>query len=146
MEVDRRGFFDWLYKGVFAFCLAGVAILSERFIQPPRKQDLSQRILVGPPGQLPPGASRYLPEHDIYVFHGPMGLFAILGKCTHLGCSVLRTPEGFSCPCHGAHFDLNGEPLSGPAPRLLTWHRVSVDAKQRVWLHRASSAKTTPPP
>lgn len=141
METERRGFLKLVSKGTWAFCLGGIAILSERFIRPPRNLDLSRRLPLGPLSQLPPGASKHLKNHDVYLFHGPQGLYAMSGRCTHLGCSILRTPEGFSCPCHGAQFDLNGTPTSGPASSPLTWYKVIVDRKRNIWLHLDEQAK-----
>lgn len=42
-------------------------------------------------------------------------------KCTHLGCNVRWVPEEgqFICACHNSHFKLDGEVISGPAPRGL---------------------------
>jgi len=122
-------------QGVWALCLGGIALAAERFIRPPRRQDLTRRLAVGSLGQLPPGSSKHLKHRDVYLFHGPQGLYALSGRCTHLGCSVLRTPTGFSCPCHGARFDLAGTPTSGPASTPLTWYRVVVDPQRRVWVH-----------
>lgn len=56
------------------------------------------------------------------------GLRAFEAKCTHLGCIIKRS-EGneLLCPCHGSRFDLNGNPVKGPAARLLKELEVSVD-------------------
>ena len=44
---------------------------------------------------------------------------AIYQRCVHLGCKFLfRTDcRSFKCPCHGSHYNVDGEWLSGPAPR-----------------------------
>lgn len=44
--------------------------------------------------------------------------------CTHLGCSVIVTPDGLSCPCHGSLFDRKGRVLRGPADRPLREYGV----------------------
>jgi Rieske Fe-S protein len=46
-------------------------------------------------------------------------LMALDLTCTHLGCTVRATEQGFSCPCHGSRFGRRGEVLKGPAPRPL---------------------------
>ncbi len=46
----------------------------------------------------------------------PIAVFDAL--CTHAGCLVDtydRSRERLVCPCHDSEFDLDGEPLSGPA-------------------------------
>lgn len=41
-------------------------------------------------------------------------------KCTHLGCRITKTEgQELVCPCHGSHYNKNGEPVRGPAPRQL---------------------------
>ena len=45
--------------------------------------------------------------------------------CTHLGCIVAQSAQGFACPCHGSKFDTKGNVVGGPAPRALPWLEVS---------------------
>jgi Rieske Fe-S protein len=47
------------------------------------------------------------------------GMIAISAKCTHLGCLVEQSTEGFQCPCHASAFNKYGEVLSPPATRAL---------------------------
>jgi nitrite reductase/ring-hydroxylating ferredoxin subunit len=124
---DRRDILRWLARGLSALLLGGGAVMAGRVLQPPRTRDLSRRISVGLAGGLPPGATLYLPDQDVHVLHGAAGLYALSGRCTHLGCSLQLQPDGFSCPCHGARFDRQGKPVAGPAPRPLTGYRVLVD-------------------
>lgn len=44
---------------------------------------------------------------------------AIYQRCVHLGCKFLfrNDCQSFKCPCHGSHYNVDGEWLSGPAPR-----------------------------
>jgi menaquinol-cytochrome c reductase iron-sulfur subunit len=55
--------------------------------------------------------------------------------CTHLGCAYhFDASRGrFACPCHTSFFSLQGEVLSGPAPRPLDRHQVKVE-DGRVWI------------
>ena len=41
--------------------------------------------------------------------------------CTHRGCGVNWEPDPgrFDCPCHGAEFDDQGRPVTGPAKEPL---------------------------
>jgi len=36
-----------------------------------------------------------------------------------LGCTVARSDEGLTCPCHGSRFTRKGVNLSGPASEAL---------------------------
>ena len=46
---------------------------------------------------------------------------ALYQRCVHLGCTVPYRDDCFSfkCPCHGSHYNTDGEYLDGPAPRSL---------------------------
>lgn len=135
METDRRGALGSLAKGLAALAGAGVALLTGRVVLPRRLRDLDQVLVIGPASAVARGSARYLQGPDVHVLHVAGGAYAISGRCTHLGCSLLRRPEGFSCPCHGARFTLEGEPTSGPATRTLTWYRLDVDRTGRLLVH-----------
>lgn len=53
-------------------------------------------------------------------------------SCTHLGCLVAWNPNErvFVCPCHGAQFDDQGAPLSGPVSVPL--HQIAFELKDDV--------------
>ena len=56
-------------------------------------------------------------------------VYAVSTICTHLGCIVKSTPEGFQCPCHGSRFALDGSVVKGPAPQSLPWLSIQqIDA------------------
>jgi len=46
---------------------------------------------------------------------------ALYQRCVHLGCTVPFRDDclSFKCPCHGSHYNSDGEYLDGPAPRSL---------------------------
>ena len=46
---------------------------------------------------------------------------ALYQRCVHLGCTVPFRDEcvSFKCPCHGSHYNVDGEWLDGPAPKSL---------------------------
>lgn len=48
-------------------------------------------------------------------------VIAVGSKCTHNGCAVAYDPntQRIVCPCHQSQFDLNGQPVAGPARRPL---------------------------
>ncbi len=88
----------------------------------------------------------WLRDRDIFVIHDKIGFGAFSAKCTHLGCIVQRTSDGFKCPCHGACFGPEGEVLSGPARRDLPWFHLWADNDGMIWVDSASevAAKTLP--
>ena len=66
-------------------------------------------------------------EGQVYLRRTAAGLEALDARCTHMGCPVLLTAEGFVCPCHAGRYDADGRPVSGPPPRPLDVLRVTED-------------------
>jgi cytochrome b6-f complex iron-sulfur subunit len=132
MDSRRRSVITWIGKGLAALGGAGGLLLAGRFVQPYPRRDRSREVELGPAADLPQGAVRHLPDADVYVIHGVGGIYAVSGRCTHLGCSVAHRPSGFDCPCHGARFDLEGQPVSGPATRPLRWLRLALRGQSLV--------------
>lgn len=52
---------------------------------------------------------------------------ALYQRCVHLGCTVPFRNDcvSFKCPCHGSHYNVDGEYLDGPAPRSLDRFAIS---------------------
>lgn len=59
---------------------------------------------------------------------------AIYQRCVHLGCKFnFRTDcHSFKCPCHGSHYNTDGEWLSGPAPRSNDRFEIDVSGANVV--------------
>jgi Rieske Fe-S protein len=53
---------------------------------------------------------------------------AFSNVCTHLGCRVnwATDKQQYICPCHDAHFGLDGGVVSGPPPRPLDKYETRV--------------------
>lgn len=52
-------------------------------------------------------------------------------KCSHLGCRINSAGNNIlTCPCHGSQFDVNGNPVKGPAEKNLNELKFRFDAKQ----------------
>jgi len=70
-----------------------------------------------------------LPGEDrpIYVVVLPEGGYAaVLGTCTHQGCSIRLEGWDFFCPCHGSTFTREGRAVLGPALDPLKRYPVEV--------------------
>ena len=59
---------------------------------------------------------------------------ALYQVCVHLGCKVPFRDDcnSFKCPCHGSHYNVDGEYLDGPAPRSLDRFKLSFDSNDNV--------------
>jgi Rieske Fe-S protein len=59
-------------------------------------------------------------EAPIFIVRrGERDYFALSSVCTHRGCTVEATTNGFACPCHGSRYGRGGEVVRGPAARSL---------------------------
>jgi cytochrome b6-f complex iron-sulfur subunit len=59
---------------------------------------------------------------------------ALYQRCVHLGCTVPFRNDcvSFKCPCHGSHYNVDGEYLDGPAPRSLDRFALSFSGTSVV--------------
>jgi cytochrome b6-f complex iron-sulfur subunit len=78
---------------------------------------------------------------NVAVFRDSDGIFAISTVCTHLGCIVKASKNGFDCPCHGSGFTKDGAVVKGPAPKPLPWLKVTNDAGS-VTVDESATVKT----
>jgi cytochrome b6-f complex iron-sulfur subunit len=134
-RLSRRDFLGLATKGLLALSgllgLGGlIRFLSYRTDPPsPTQFDL------GLAENYPPGFQAQLAEARAFLVHTSGGFFALSTTCTHLGCQVQPTADGFKCPCHGSRFDRNGAVLNGPATRPLRVLRVEERADGHLILH-----------
>ena len=56
--------------------------------------------------------------------------------CTHLGCVLEESPTGYTCPCHGSQFSLNGRVESGPAVKDLAALKIELTEEGDLLLHK----------
>ncbi len=99
----------------------------------------SKKFRVTLPDSLAAGEALIPPGRPVALYRDADGVYAVSLTCTHLGCIVKKSPEGFECPCHGSRFAADGEVTKGPAPQPLPWVEVSgkgasyvVDLGKRV--------------
>lgn len=90
---------------------------------------------IGRPTEYRPGSvtSRDPPDgagRSVWIVRNEAGFYALLGRCTHLGCTPRwqAAAQSFKCPCHGSVFTREGGTVSGPAPRAL--ERVHIELTQ----------------
>lgn len=131
--LSRLGIYTWL--GSIGLALLG----SVRAAIPSVLPDPSLRFRIGHPNDFALGSARIFEQENVTVFRDDQGIFAISTLCTHLGCVVQRSEEGFQCPCHGSKFDLNGEVTRGPAPKPLLSYAVAQSAGGALYVDRGKS-------
>ena len=100
-----------------------------RFLTPARVPDAA-RVSVRA-ADVPEGGALVLPEQGVAVTRLEGGALTALSlRCTHLGCLLVATEDGFACPCHGSAFDPHGRVLRGPAREPL--HHLSCTLRDGV--------------
>jgi cytochrome b6-f complex iron-sulfur subunit len=124
--VSRRDALGLLALGAtasaFLFALFGMLRLPKAAVL----SSPSKRFRVSLPETLAEGDAFTPAGRNVAVFRDAQGVFAVSRVCTHLGCIVKPTVEGFECPCHGSRYDHDGLVTKGPAPRPLPWLQVKV--------------------
>ena len=72
---------------------------------------------------------------------------ALYQKCVHLGCTVPYRDDcqSFKCPCHGSHYNTDGEFIDGPAPRSLDRFALSFSGDS-VMVDTSQTAAPVPHP
>jgi len=134
---------EWLALAGLGGSSAAIVLMNATFFRSLHLQMLyepAQLFRVGKPEHYPLDSVVKLPERPVFVCRDREGLYAISAVCTHLGCIVGASDDGFACPCHGSRYDHTGKVTRGPAPRNLPWWRmryapdgqVVVDATQPV--------------
>jgi len=108
----------------------------------PRLAGEKRRIVLDDPDRFPVDTFTFLKEHNLYVYRDHEGFKAVSAICTHLGCILEKSLDGFQCPCHGSCYSDEGAVLSGPAPRNLAWYRISRDPQNRIVIN---PGKIVPP-
>jgi cytochrome b6-f complex iron-sulfur subunit len=126
--LPRRDFLGlaamWSALVTLAFAAVGALRLPRAAVVPVP----SRKFRVALPETLVPGQAYVPTGRAVAIFRDADGVFAISTVCTHLGCIVKTQAEGFSCPCHGSTFAIDGAVTKGPAPKALPWLAVTKTA------------------
>ncbi len=141
MKLTRRSLLEsgWKLGGGFLALIAGWT--SWELLRPLKAGGASGKIKLGSASSYAPGTATYVNAARLWVANADGHLFALSQKCPHLGCRIpfCESSGRFECPCHGSVFDIGGEWISGPSPRGMDQHPLSiegdilvVDTSQRI--------------
>lgn len=114
---SRRKLIKTLMLSVFSLPLIG------RFLIP--RIQHRKALLSIKKERVPGGGALIFKQKKIAVIRENKNIYALNLTCTHLGCTVNATPQGFICPCHGSVFTAGGDVVKGPANRPLK--RLAVE-------------------
>jgi len=130
--VPRRDFLGLasLWAAGAALVFAGLGML--RLPKAAVLSSPSKKFRVTLPDAMAAGQAFVPPGRSVAMFKDDDGVYAISTLCTHLGCIVKSTHEGFECPCHGSRFTPDGAVTKGPAPTALPWRKVTLSGGSYV--------------
>ena len=135
----RRGFLTRMGWLSIAGTLGAATLALVRLMFPRAPIEAPTHFPVGRPSEFAVGSVTGRPPPDgrgrrVWVVRIKTGFYALLGRCTHLGCSPRwRVARGvFECPCHGSVFTQAGINTAGPAPRPLERVHITLDDKGRI--------------
>lgn len=134
-KINRRDFLKLSTTGLLtASGLIGLGALL-RFMgyesQPATKTEFD----LGEESAYPVGSRTVLSDVPAILIRTDSGFKAISLVCTHLGCTVEQTVDGYSCPCHGSLYSDDGSVLRGPAQKPLPALRVEQNVAGRLTLY-----------
>jgi cytochrome b6-f complex iron-sulfur subunit len=126
-HISRGSFFKIATR--FFLSLAGVLGLGGliRFFSLSPDRGSQTLFELGSPKDFPPGSRIFRTDIPALILNNSGEIEALSLSCTHLGCTLEEEGNGFSCPCHGSHFDQDGEVFSGPADQDLPYLQVELN-------------------
>ena len=132
-STTRRGFVQLTLGWVAAaFAVGASSAAAVRFLVPNVLYEPSQRFKAGRPDDYADGSVTFLEDERVFLVRKGNAFRCLSAVCTHLGCTVGRSTNGYHCPCHGSQFDGDGRVRGGPAPRALQWYLVTLSKDNRL--------------
>jgi len=107
-----------------------------KFLSPQKIEARADKVIINK-SDIPYGAAMEVSYNStplIVINRKGKGLIALSRVCTHLGCLVgfNREDQDLVCPCHAAKYSLEGNVISGPAPRALKSYPIQVEADKII--------------
>lgn len=125
--VTRREFLYYAWLSSMALFMAGAGGATLAYAFPRFKEgEFGGKFIVGKVEDFADGSVTPDREGKFFLVRQGNDFKALYQVCTHLGCLVRQSPDGFSCPCHGSKFAQDGTLLASPAPRDMDTFAVEV--------------------
>lgn len=139
-EISRRAFFTRLGMGSIGLATAGTLSFAYQYMSPNVLYEPSPVVNAGRAEKYGLDSVTLDSVSAIYLIRVQEGFFALTAICTHLGCMTAWKPElgMIACPCHGSHFNREGQKLAGPAPKPLPWLRTWVSEDGDIMVDRST--------
>ena len=129
MALTRRNLLrtGWKFGGSLLAIAAGWT--SWEMLRPLAGSGVKGKIKLGSPSKFKAGTATFVNQGRLWLSNADGQYFALSQKCPHLGCRVpfCESSGRFECPCHGSVFDIAGEWISGPSPRGMDQHELTIE-------------------
>lgn len=139
--LQRRAFMRLVGWGGLGAYLTFLAGLATRFFWPRVLFEPPTSFVAGFPSEFAIGEvnTAFQNSYRVWMVREVTGMFALIAKCTHLGCTPvwLEAKNKFKCPCHGSGFTKSGINFEGPAPRPLERATIKLLPDGRVFVDKA---------
>jgi cytochrome b6-f complex iron-sulfur subunit len=133
-KVTRREFVWYAWASSIALFMAGSTGATIAFAYPRFKEgEFGGKFYMGMVDEIEEGSVTVNREGKFFLVRAGTEFKALFQVCTHLGCLVRVTPEGYACPCHGSKFARNGRLVASPAPRDMDEFLVEI-TEGEVWV------------
>ena len=146
-HISRRDFITMVTAGVGAVITAAVGLPAIAYLIEPALQSGSSKDAWVPLGKLDSfevgkpalatftrskvnGWEKSVNSYGAFVLRKSATEVVVLSNvCTHLSCRVNweSDKQQYVCPCHDAHFNIDGKVVAGPPPRPLDVYQTKVD-------------------
>lgn len=127
---SRRNFLSLTGWGMILSILGGSLLAFTRFMFPRVLFEPKTTFKAGFPDEYGVGSvsEKFKETQAVWIVRTEDGLYALLARCTHLGCTPrwLEAENKFKCPCHGSGFHRDGVNFEGPAPRALERVKIAL--------------------
>ncbi len=126
-KLTRRFFLETLGKVSIVFALLAEAYGAIKAFIPQVLYEPPSKFKIGKPDDFPEGIT-FLSKYKLYIFRKGDDFRIVSAVCTHLNCVADWKPDQkeFYCSCHGSVFAADGTNITGPAPKPLSWHPLSI--------------------
>ncbi len=152
---SRRKIMRGLGWGAFFTALAATAAGTLRFFFPRVLFEPPTKFKIGKLSDYPGGKTdkhgvisvgeQFMESQRVWIIRESDKLYAIFGKCTHLGCTPkwFADERVFKCPCHGSQYYSNGVNYAGPAPRPMDRYAIFTLEDGRIVVDKSELYQVT---
>lgn len=133
MKVTRREFLHYAWASSMALFMVSSGGATLAFLYPRFKEGEFGGVFdMGSVNDFEVGSVTPNREGKFFLVRLGDDFIALYQVCTHLGCLLRYSGDGYSCPCHGSRFAKNGRLLASPAPRDMDQFLVEVTEDGQV--------------